>query len=101
MSSAVRRALLVVLTDLGDAVGPWWDKVADKFEGWSEVDTFWGGCGAVRRSAFVAVGGFDEARYPRPQIEDNFSVPGGDGLHSLLNVLVWVCCTVLYFVDVR
>lgn len=35
-----------------------------------EVDTFWGGCGAVRRSAFVVVGGFDEARYPRPQIED-------------------------------
>lgn len=35
-----------------------------------ETDTFWGGCGAVRRSAFLAAGGFDEARYPRPQIED-------------------------------
>ena len=34
------------------------------------ADTFWAGCGAVRRSAFVAVGGFDEGRYPRPQIED-------------------------------
>jgi glycosyltransferase involved in cell wall biosynthesis len=38
--------------------------------GAGEVDTFWGGCGAVRASAFRAVGGFDEARYPRPQIED-------------------------------
>jgi glycosyltransferase involved in cell wall biosynthesis len=38
--------------------------------GAGEVDTFWGGCGAVRKSAFIAVGGFDEARYPRPQIED-------------------------------
>lgn len=35
-----------------------------------ETDTFWAGCGAVRRSAFLAVGGFNEARYPRPQIED-------------------------------
>ena len=35
-----------------------------------KVPTFWAGCGAVRRSAFTAVNGFDEARYPRPQIED-------------------------------
>ena len=35
-----------------------------------EVDTFWAGCGAVRREAFLAVGGFDAARYPRPQVED-------------------------------
>lgn len=35
-----------------------------------ENATFWAGCGAVRRKAFVAVGGFDEQRYPRPQIED-------------------------------
>jgi GT2 family glycosyltransferase len=34
------------------------------------VPTFWAGCGAVRRSAFTAVNGFDELRYPRPQIED-------------------------------
>jgi GT2 family glycosyltransferase len=32
--------------------------------------SFWAGCGAVRRSAFLAVGGFDEVRYPRPSIED-------------------------------
>jgi Glycosyl transferase family 2 len=32
--------------------------------------TFWAGCGAVRREAFMAVGGFDAARFPRPQIED-------------------------------
>ena len=35
-----------------------------------EAETFWAGCGAVRVSAFREVGGFDEARYPRPQIED-------------------------------
>jgi glycosyltransferase involved in cell wall biosynthesis len=35
-----------------------------------ESDSFWAGCGAVRHSAFVAVGGFDAVRYPRPQIED-------------------------------
>jgi len=34
------------------------------------AETFWAGCGAVRRDAFEAVGGFDTARYPRPQIED-------------------------------
>ena len=38
--------------------------------GSGEADTFWAGCGAVRRTAFVAVGGFDERRYTRPQIED-------------------------------
>lgn len=32
--------------------------------------SFWAGCGAVRRAAFLAVGGFDERRYPRPSIED-------------------------------
>ena len=32
--------------------------------------TFWAGCGAVRRTAFVASGGFDAERYRRPQIED-------------------------------
>jgi GT2 family glycosyltransferase len=32
--------------------------------------TFWAGCGAIRRDAFLAVGGFDAARYPRPSIED-------------------------------
>lgn len=35
-----------------------------------EADSFWAGCGAVRRSTFDAVGGFDAGRYPRPQIED-------------------------------
>lgn len=38
--------------------------------GAGEAETFWAGCGAVRKRAFVAVGGFDETRYPRPQIED-------------------------------
>jgi glycosyltransferase involved in cell wall biosynthesis len=35
-----------------------------------DADTFWAGLGAVRRGEFLAVGGFDERRYPRPQIED-------------------------------
>lgn len=35
-----------------------------------DAETFWAGCGAVRRDAFLAVGGFDTVRYPRPQIED-------------------------------
>lgn len=32
--------------------------------------TFWAGCGAIRREAFAAVGGFDEKRYLRPSVED-------------------------------
>lgn len=32
--------------------------------------TFFGACGAIRRTVFVAVGGFDATRYPRPSIED-------------------------------
>lgn len=35
-----------------------------------EASTFWAGCGAVRRDAFLAVGGFDVARFPQPSIED-------------------------------
>ncbi len=35
-----------------------------------EASTFWAGCGAVRKDAFLAVGGFDADRYPRPSIED-------------------------------
>jgi GT2 family glycosyltransferase len=35
-----------------------------------EAFTFWAGCGAIHRSVFVAVGGFDERRFPRPSIED-------------------------------
>jgi O-antigen/teichoic acid export membrane protein len=34
------------------------------------VATFWAGCGAVKRDAFLSVGGFDEKKFPRPQIED-------------------------------
>lgn len=38
--------------------------------GAGEAATFWAGCGAVRREAFLELGGFDTARFPRPQIED-------------------------------
>jgi GT2 family glycosyltransferase len=34
-----------------------------------DASTFWGGCGAVRREAFLAAGGFDAA-YRRPSVED-------------------------------
>jgi hypothetical protein len=36
----------------------------------AEAETFWAGCGAVRREAFESVGGFDETQYTRPSIED-------------------------------
>jgi len=35
-----------------------------------DASTFWAGCGAIRRSVFEETGGFDEARFPRPSIED-------------------------------
>jgi hypothetical protein len=38
--------------------------------GGGRAETFWTGLGAVRRDAFLAVGGFDEDRYVRPSIED-------------------------------
>lgn len=38
--------------------------------GAGDAETFWAGCGAVRRDAFEAIGGFDTQRFPRPQIED-------------------------------
>ena len=34
------------------------------------ASTFWAGCGAVRREAFHAVGGFNPRQYPKPSIED-------------------------------
>ncbi len=38
--------------------------------GGGEADTFWAGCGAVRRDVFLASGGFDARAYPYPSIED-------------------------------
>lgn len=35
-----------------------------------ESSTFWAGCGAVRKDAFLAVNGFDVVTYTRPSIED-------------------------------
>ena len=35
-----------------------------------EASTFWAGCGAVRRSVFLKLGGFDQKRYSKPSIED-------------------------------
>ena len=38
--------------------------------GAGKAETFWAGCGAVRRDVFEDVGGFDADRYPRPAVED-------------------------------
>ncbi len=35
-----------------------------------EASTFWSGCGAVRKDAFLAVDGFDIEKYKYPSIED-------------------------------
>jgi GT2 family glycosyltransferase len=39
-------------------------------QGAGSAVTFWTGCGAVRRDVFLKIGGFDQHRFPRPQIED-------------------------------
>lgn len=36
----------------------------------SEAETFWAGCGAVRRAAFHVVGGFNAEKYVKPSVED-------------------------------
>ncbi len=36
----------------------------------SSVSTFWAGCGAVKRSAFLKLEGFDVAQFPTASIED-------------------------------
>jgi GT2 family glycosyltransferase len=36
----------------------------------SQASTFWTGCGAIKRTTFQQLGGFDAQRYPRPAIED-------------------------------
>ena len=39
-------------------------------KGRREASTFWAGCGAVRKDAFLEVGGFDVEQFTRPSIED-------------------------------
>lgn len=38
--------------------------------GRGEASTFWAGAGVIRRTTFLALGGFDVRRYPRASIED-------------------------------
>lgn len=35
-----------------------------------EAETFWAGCGAIRRQAFLEVGMYNEWHFSRPQVED-------------------------------
>ena len=35
-----------------------------------DATSFWAGCGAMRRSLFEQLGGFDAAQFPQPSIED-------------------------------
>lgn len=54
-------------------------------QGAGDAETFWAGCGAIRRDAFLQVGGYDAARYPRPQIEDiDLGYRLGDAGHRLV-----------------
>jgi GT2 family glycosyltransferase len=39
-------------------------------EGAGAATTFWAGLGAIRRDVFLALGGFDEERFPMPSVED-------------------------------
>lgn len=39
-------------------------------QGDPDASTFWAGCGAIRRSVFEEIGGFDEKRFRYPSIED-------------------------------
>jgi glycosyltransferase involved in cell wall biosynthesis len=39
-------------------------------QGSETASTFWTGCGAIRRTLFLALGGFDTQVYRRPSIED-------------------------------
>ena len=38
--------------------------------GRKQANTFWSGCGAVRKDAFLKAGGFDIEKFKRPSIED-------------------------------
>lgn len=38
--------------------------------GKADSDSFWSGCGAIRRSVYLDLGGFDGKRFGRPSIED-------------------------------
>ena len=47
-----------------------------------EASTFWAGCGALRKDAFLAVGGFDIETYKVPSIEDielGYRIKGAGG----------------------
>jgi len=73
--------------------------------GQSEASTFWAGCGAVRKSAFLNVGGFDVETYTRPSIEDielGYRIRGAGGRILLLpdllgkHLKVWTVRNVLH-----
>jgi len=66
-----------VIGSYDDAPGHtgFWSRYRNLLHAWTHqtaspsASTFWGACGAIRRDAFTAVGGFPEV-YDRPAIED-------------------------------
>lgn len=70
-----------------------------------EAETFWAGCGALRKTAFLAVGGFDIETYKRPSIEDielGYRIRDAGGRILLLpdllgkHLKVWTMHNVIY-----
>jgi len=70
-----------------------------------EAETFWAGCGAVRKSTFLDIGGFDTETYRRPSIEDielGYRIHDSGGRILLLpdllgkHLKVWTIPNVIY-----
>ena len=73
--------------------------------GSEEASTFWAGCGAVRKTAFLEIGGFDVETYTRPSIEDinlGYRLRGEGGRILLLpdllgkHLKVWTISNVIH-----
>jgi len=70
-----------------------------------EAETFWAGCGALRKSTFLDIGGFDIETYKRPSIEDielGYRIRDSGGRILLLpdllgkHLKVWTVPNVIY-----
>ncbi len=76
----------------------------------AQATTFWTGCGTIKRSVFVQLGGFDNVRYAHPSIEDielGYRLIARNGrIHLAKQVQVkhlkrWTLSTLLYSDIVR